>query len=78
LPENAEKIVSVLLERSSKEICITISDCGEGFDWKNYLEISPERAFDPNGRGIAMSRMMSFDTLKYLGNGNQVVASVKL
>ncbi len=78
LPENATKIVDVLLEHSQKEICITITDCGEGFAWEKYMEMSPERAFDPNGRGIAMSRMMSFDSLEYLGNGHQVAATVKL
>ncbi len=78
LPENSGKVVSVLLERSPDEIRTTIIDCGKGFSWEKYLEMSPERAFDPNGRGIAMSRMMSFDTLAYLGKGNQVVATVKL
>lgn len=76
LPENAEKVVSVLLEHTPKEIRATITDCGRGFAWEKYLEMSPERAFDPNGRGIAMSRMMSFDSLEYLGKGNQVVATV--
>ena len=78
LPENAEKIVTVSLERLPGEIRTTITDCGTGFDWKKYLDMSPERAFDPNGRGIAMSRMMSFDTLAYLGTGNQVAITVKL
>ena len=78
LPENAGKVVGVLLEHSPKEIRTTVTDCGEGFAWEKYLEMSPERAFDPNGRGIAMSRMMSFDSLEYLGKGNQVVATVKL
>jgi CheY-like chemotaxis protein len=78
LPENTKKMVSVLLEHSSKEIRMTVTDCGKGFVWGKYMEMSPERAFDPNGRGIAMSRMMSFDSLEYLGNGNQVAATVKL
>ena len=78
LPENAEKTVHVLLDHSEKEIRVTITDCGKGFDWKKYLEMSPERAFDPNGRGIAMSKILSFDSLEYHGNGNQVTATVKL
>jgi hypothetical protein len=44
-----------------------------GFDWQKYLEISPERAYDPNGRGIAMARMISFDSVEYRGLGNEVV-----
>lgn len=77
LPESASKVVNVQLEHLPNEIRLTITDCGSGFDWKNYLEMSPERAFDPNGRGIAMSKMMSFDELEYMGKGNQVVAVVK-
>lgn len=77
-PESAGKMVNVQIEHLPHEICVTITDCGSGFDWKNYLEMSPERAFDPNGRGIAMSRMMSFDALEYRGNGNQVMAVMKV
>ena len=78
LPENANKVVSVLLERLPTEIRTTVTDCGVGFDWGKYLEMSPERAFDPNGRGIALSRMMSFDAMEYFGKGNKVVATVRL
>lgn len=78
LPENISKTVTVQLERKPHEMSLIISDCGAGFEYKNYLEISAERAFDPNGRGIAMSRMMSFDTLEYQGKGNQLVAVVRL
>ena len=49
-----------------------------GFDWKAYLEFSAERVFDLHGRGIAMSKAVSFDSLEYQGNGNTVVALVKL
>lgn len=78
LPEHAAKKVAVLVERLPQEIRVTITDCGAGFDWRGYMEMSPERAFDPNGRGIAMSRMMSFDALAYSDKGNQVVATVRL
>jgi hypothetical protein len=59
-------------------VSFDIADQGDGFDWQKYLEISPERAFDPHGRGVAMSRMMSFDTLEYIGSGNRVIATKKL
>ena len=78
LPENISKTVTVQLERKPHEMSLIISDCGAGFEYTNYLEISAERAFDPNGRGIAMSRMMSFDTLEYQGKGNQLVAVVRI
>lgn len=78
LPEQADKTVEVKLEHFPHEISLNISDCGAGFDCEKYMEMSPERAFDPNGRGIAMSKMMSFDMLEYKGRGNQVVAVVKI
>jgi CheY-like chemotaxis protein len=78
LPEHAGKMVDVQLVHSRDEIRLTISDCGAGFNNLQYMEMSAERAYDPNGRGIAMSKMMSFDTLEYMGNGNQLVAVVKI
>ncbi len=59
-------------------IVITIKDQGAGFDWANYVELSPARATDPNGRGIAASRLMSFDSVEYLGTGNEVLCRVLL
>lgn len=78
LPENAGKKVEVRLERSAHEIRLNISDCGIGFDSSLYMEMSPERAFDFNGRGIAISRMFSFDSLEYIGNGNRLLALVNI
>lgn len=78
LPDSAGKMVKVELDHLPDGIRVTITDCGSGFDWRQYLEMCPKRAFDPNGRGIAMSKMMSFDALEYVGSGNQVVATVKV
>lgn len=73
LPEHAEKEVMARLELSPHFVVMTVVDQGLGFDWQKYLEISPERAYDPNGRGIAMARMISFDSVEYRGLGNEVV-----
>ncbi|MBE9525909.1 MAG: response regulator, partial [Proteobacteria bacterium] len=62
LEEHQGKWVRVKVTHSGGQIIITITDEGNGFDWEPYLEISSERAFDPHGRGIAMSRMLSFDS----------------
>jgi CheY-like chemotaxis protein len=77
LPEYAGHQVEVKFERDNGEIRFTIRDQGEGFDWRKFLDFDPERVFDPHGRGIAMARQMSFDSVEYLGNGNTVVAVVK-
>lgn len=78
LPQFAERRGRVRYERLPDRIVFTITDQGEGFEWQRYLDFDPDRAFDPNGRGIAMARMMSFSTLEYQGCGNVVVATVNL
>ena len=77
LTENAAKRVRAVLARDEAGVSIRICDEGEGFDWREYLEFSPERAFDPNGRGIALEKMTSFDSLEYSGCGNTVVVTIK-
>jgi len=78
MPEYRDRTVRVSFERLPQALRFTIRDQGQGFDWDNYLDFSPERAFDLHGRGIAMARKLSFDRLEYQGNGNTVVATVEL
>ncbi len=78
LEEYRNKYVEVVFERKPDELAFTIRDQGEGFEWERYLDFDPERVFDPNGRGIAMARTTSFDSIEYQGNGNTVVATVNL
>lgn len=78
LTENLDKYVTVGFERLDDSIRIRIQDQGQGFDWKSYLDFSPDRVFDTHGRGIAMARRMSFENLEYLGNGNTIVLSIAL
>ncbi|WP_043109193.1 response regulator [endosymbiont of unidentified scaly snail isolate Monju] len=70
--------VEVCYLRGDEAIEITITDEGDGFDWQAYLDMDPARAFDTHGRGIAMSRMISFERLEYRGCGNEVVAIIEL
>lgn len=76
LPENAAKEVRLSYHRDAGAITLRVSDQGSGFSWQNYLEIDPERAFDPNGRGIALARMLSFSNITYEGCGNIAVATI--
>ena len=78
LPENLSKCVELRVERSNGELRFFIRDEGPGFTWSKFLDIDPQRAFDNHGRGIAISRAMSFDSLEYRGRGNEVVATVRL
>lgn len=77
-PENRDKWAYLSFEASETELRVRIKDQGAGFDWRPYLEISPERATHPHGRGIARSRLMSFTAIDYIGCGNEVVCTVAL
>ena len=77
LPEYATKRVRIHYEKRADDITLTISDEGRGFEWHRYLDMDPDRATDTHGRGIAMSRLMSFDAVRYEGSGNTVTCVVR-
>ena len=79
LPEYQDRFATIRVERTQPFAArFTITDQGEGFDWQKFLTFDPDRAYDPNGRGIAMAKMMSFSSLEYRGKGNIVEATVSL
>lgn len=77
-PEQQDVWAEIRFHREAEWIHFRVEDRGPGFDWRDFLDISPERVFDSHGRGIAMARQLAFDNLRYEGTGNVVVASVKL
>jgi CheY-like chemotaxis protein len=77
LAENSQKCGTLILTVSEDQLKVHITDKGSGFKWERYIEFSAERATDTHGRGIASARAFSFDTLEYLGPGNEVVVTVK-
>lgn len=78
LPVHASKRVRVAMDRSARDLQISIADDGQGFDWSQYLNLDAANVDDSHGRGIAMSKSLSFDRLEYRGCGNQVVAWTQL
>jgi len=77
LAENSNKYVTIEFDRrNSAEIVFLITDQGTGFDWQQYMEVSPNRAFDSHGRGIAMANSLSLNHIEYLGSGNKVRVTV--
>ncbi len=77
-PRFAQREVQVDFTREPELIRVRIRDQGDGFDWRRYLEMDPARSLHSHGRGIAMSRLVSFDTLQYHGRGNEVEVTVGL
>jgi len=76
LPENAGKYAEVAFEREDQAIRFVIRDQGTGFDWRSYLQVDPQRAFDTHGRGIAMANRLSFSHIEYRGRGNEVIGTI--
>ena len=76
--EFSNRHAEVRVRRSDGELSFRIRDQGAGFNWQGYLEMSPERAFDTHGRGIAMARMLSFERVEYAAQGNEVEAVIQL
>ncbi|WP_051309279.1 ATP-binding response regulator [Desulfogranum japonicum] len=73
-PIYADKQVEVIFEKQYDTYFLQITDQGNGFDWKKYLQLDPSRASHNHGRGIAMANMLAFDSLIYNQKGNQVTA----
>ena len=74
----ADRIVRIAFERSDSQIKVHIEDQGDGFDFKNFLEIDPARMDDLHGRGIAFAKSISFSSLRYEGKGNKVTAVIDI
>lgn len=77
-PRYGQREVEVVVRRDAAAIHVSVTDAGEGFDWREYMDVAPDRVFDTHGRGIAMARALSFDSVEFEGRGNRVVAKVYL
>ena len=75
-PGIGQRTAQIRIERTPSNVIFTVEDEGAGFDWERYLVFDAERAFDPNGRGIAIAKQVAFGSLEYRGRGNIVVATV--
>ena len=73
-----ERLVEILFQRIENQIDITITDQGNGFDWKKYLSNDADKGSDMHGRGIAVAAAIGFSNLSYNEKGNQVTATIKL
>jgi CheY-like chemotaxis protein/anti-sigma regulatory factor (Ser/Thr protein kinase) len=76
-PTFAKKKATLTFLNKPDLIEVKIADMGDGFDYSKFLTFDPSRLTDPNGRGIAMTKMYSFDKMEYQGNGNEVLCLVK-
>jgi len=78
LPEFKDKQATIEFERlSSGVIKFCICDQGQGFDWREFVDFSPNRLTDMHGRGIAMAGAVSFSSINYSGVGNIVNVTIE-
>ena len=78
IPENKNRKVIVDYKVQNNELVFTISDQGDGFDYKEFLDISTARCLNTSGRGIAVARVLCFDGLKYVAPGNKVIVRTQV
>ena len=76
LDEYRDKRVLIEYSRDKDSIVFTITDEGNGFDYKSYIDIDLSEVLDSHGRGIAMAKLLSFDNIAYQGTGNTVKATI--
>ena len=71
LPAYAQRVVDVRLSYNEQECCLTITDEGNGFAWKEFVH-RPVNARSPNGRGLMIAFNTGFDSIAFNTAGNQV------
>lgn len=76
--EHCEKYATLHVERTDSRVIFTVTDMGAGFDFNRYLSVDASQSDATHGRGIALARMVGFDQLTFVGNGNRVVGIVNL
>ena len=76
-PEFSSRIVRVTYAREPGFHIFVIKDQGAGFDYERYTLGGICCATGYHGRGIRLARDLSFDSLEYVGTGNEVTAVVK-
>jgi len=77
LPDNCGKTVTLSHEVRDTEVEFTIKDQGEGFNFREFLNISSQRSMGINGRGMLIAKILSFDCLSYKAPGNEVVVAAR-
>lgn len=60
------------VERTEEGTQAVINDMGKGFQHEKFLNLDPLKVTKLNGRGIAIARLMSFDSMEYNPKGNEV------
>jgi hypothetical protein len=63
--------------KQGDETRIRITDQGVGFDWRHYVAGDDIRRDGLHGRGIALAVRAGFESVEYIGSGNEVVLTAR-
>ena len=72
-PAHINKFVHVNFKKENDKIILTITDQGKGFDWNKYNNFNFSNTTQTAGKGIALSKVVSFESVEYIYPGNKVV-----
>lgn len=78
-PPYSSRWGEVIINKREDGVMIVIMDQGCGFCWQDLINDQSEvngAILEPNGRGIATAKDVSFDQLRFNHQGNQVTAFV--
>ncbi|SCA55535.1 putative Response regulator [Candidatus Terasakiella magnetica] len=67
-----DRFVEIDYRRTDTQLLFNIKDQGEGFNWRQYSEFSPELMLAKHGRGVAIALHLAFPSLTYNDKGNEV------
>ena len=76
-PGQRERFAWLRVERRPRALHFLICDQGQGFDPAPYLDLDPARAVEPEGRGIAIARLLAFPDLVFSAGGRCVEGVVR-
>lgn len=76
-PRYRDRRVTVELLVGARDVEVTITDEGRGFDAAAALALELDANGAPNGRGIALTRTVAFPDLAYRGCGNIAVVKAR-
>lgn len=78
-PARAGRQTFLQMEIADGDVCFTIRDEGDGFDWRSWVQRKPEDASTGamNGRGLMMAQFLSQD-LQFNDAGNEVTLRFSL
>lgn len=77
LPQHRDKRVAVELEVDEEKCCVTITDEGDGFDWRHHMTPGERVRGGLSGLGLLMVRHAGFDAITFNEKGNQVRCDVR-